>query len=79
VLNGCLRRFAPDGTLDRTVELPVSYPSSVMFGGPALDVLYVTSISEPLNSRAPAEAEAGALLEIHGLGVKGLPESRFAG
>jgi L-arabinonolactonase len=79
VLNGCLRRFAPDGRLDRTIELPVSYPSSVMFGGPALDVLFVTSISEALNGRAPQEADAGALLAIHGLGVKGLPEPRFAG
>jgi L-arabinonolactonase len=79
VLKGCLRRFAPDGRLDRTIELPVSYPSSVMFGGPGLDVLFVTSISEPLNERAPAEPEAGALLAIHGLGVQGLPESRFAG
>ena len=79
VLNGCLRRFVPDGKLDRTIELPVSYPSSVMFGGPALDVLFVTSISEPLNGRVPPEAEAGALLAIHGLGVKGLPEPRFAG
>lgn len=79
VLNGCLRRFAPDGKLDRTVELPVSYPSSVMFGGPALDVLFVTSISEALNGRTPPEAEAGALLAIRGLNVKGLPEPRFAG
>ena len=79
VLNGCLRRFAPDGKLDRTIELPVSYPSSVMFGGPGLDVLFVTSISEALNDRAPPEAQAGALLAIHGLGVKGLPEPRFAG
>ena len=78
VRSGQVGRFAPDGTLDRLIEIPARHPSSVMFGGADLDVLYVTSISEPLSDDDPG-ALAGALFAIHGLGIKGLPEPRFAG
>jgi sugar lactone lactonase YvrE len=71
-------RFAPDGTLDRTVQLPTSMVSSVMFGGPELDLLYVTSIDPPTFGR-PAEEQGGATYVVEGLGVRGLPEPRFAG
>jgi L-arabinonolactonase len=37
-----LVRFAPDGTIDRLVDMPVDSITSVMFGGPNLDILYVT-------------------------------------
>ncbi|GGJ88088.1 SMP-30/gluconolactonase/LRE family protein [Pseudomonas matsuisoli] len=40
---GCVLRFAPDGSLDRVVELPVTYPTSCVFGGPDLTQLFVTS------------------------------------
>lgn len=40
---GCLLRFAPDGRIDRRIELPVSHPTSCVFGGPQLRQLYVTS------------------------------------
>jgi sugar lactone lactonase YvrE len=76
---GCLRRFAPDGTLDRTVELPVSWVASVTFGGADLDVLYVTSIGGSIGDDSDASPQAGGLFAIHGLGVKGLPEPRFKG
>ena len=76
---GTIARYAPDGTLDRTVEMPVSYVSSVMFGGEQLDVLYVTSISAPLLGRPAQELNAGALFSVEGLGVRGLAEPRFGG
>jgi sugar lactone lactonase YvrE len=71
---GCLLRFAPDGRLDRIVELPVSHPTSCVFGGPGLDTLYVTSA-------APSDAHGrfdGAVL-MADVGVKGLACQRFAG
>ncbi|HYM03607.1 MAG TPA: SMP-30/gluconolactonase/LRE family protein [Stellaceae bacterium] len=79
VLSGRIGRFAPDGRLDRVVELPVSFPTSVMFGGASLDIAFITSISGPLAGRTPPEPEAGGLFAIHGLGVRGLPEPRFRG
>ena len=38
-----LTRYAPDGRIDRVVEMPVPQPSCPAFGGPDLDVLYVSS------------------------------------
>lgn len=40
---GCLLRFAPDGSLDRRIEVPISHPTSCVFGGPDLSTLYLTS------------------------------------
>lgn len=42
---GVLRRFTPDGALDTIVELPVPNVTSCAFGGPAGDVLYITTAS----------------------------------
>jgi L-arabinonolactonase len=78
---GEVRRYAPDGTLDRRIRVPVSDPTSVAIGGPDLDTLYVTSMRG-----SPASGEAadvgpltGTLLAVHGTGVRGVPETRFAG
>jgi L-arabinonolactonase len=76
VLAGAIARFAPDGHLDRTVELPVKHPTSVAFGGPDLDILFVTSISKSTNLTA-SEPDAGGLLGVEGLGVRGLPACLF--
>lgn len=36
-------RYAPDGRLDREIDVPVPRPSSCCFGGPDLKTLYITS------------------------------------
>lgn len=72
---GELRRYAPDGTLDRVVELPITRPTSVMFGGVSLDILFVTSMS----IHGGEGAGAGMTHAISGLGVRGIPERRFNG
>ena len=80
VYGGELRRFAPDGSLDRVVRMPVLKATSVMFGGPDLDTLYVTSMSKPPLPRFPEDGPlGGSLFAIRGLGVRGVPETRFAG
>jgi sugar lactone lactonase YvrE len=79
VYEGKLARFAPDGELDRVVGLPVESTTSLSFGGPGLDVAYVTSMARAVKGVSPKEREAGALFAVHGLGVRGLPEPRFAG
>ncbi|MCD5994563.1 SMP-30/gluconolactonase/LRE family protein [Pseudomonas sp. CDFA 602] len=70
----CLIRFAPDGSVDRIIHLPVSHPTSCVFGGPELKTLYVTSA-------APADAHGefdGAVLKAD-VGIAGQPCHRFAG
>ena len=80
VYAGRLVRFAPDGSLDRVVQLPVDYATSVIFGGPDLDIAYVTSMARTVPGRgAPLEQEAGGVFAVHGLGVTGVPEPRYAG
>jgi sugar lactone lactonase YvrE len=75
----CLHRYTPDGRVDRVVDLPISQPTSCAFGGPNLDILYVTSATNRLSpeelSRQPL---AGGLLAVD-VGAKGLPEPYFAG
>lgn len=75
--HGDIRRYAPDGTLDRRIELPVLKVTSLMFGGPDLDVLYVTSMA--LSGMPEDRPHDGGLFAITGLGVRGLPEPRFGG
>jgi sugar lactone lactonase YvrE len=75
---GKICAFRPDGRLERTVDLPVSLPGSVMFGGPDLDQLFVATI-DPAYFNEPTEEGAGWLYVVRDLGVRGLPEPRFAG
>lgn len=78
VYDGKLLRFAPDGTLDRVIEMPVKKVTSVNFGGSNMDVLYVTSMAKPPLPRFPGDGVLrGSLFAIYDLGVKGVPEPRF--
>ena len=77
---GQIVRYRPDGRVDRMIDMPVKKVTSVMFGGPNLDVLYVTSMAKPPLPRFPGDnVLRGALFAIQDLGIKGLPEARFAG
>ncbi len=79
VLAAKVARYAPDGRLLRTLDLPVPYPTCPCFGGPELDTLYVTSIRDSGNALRTDDPAAGALVEVRGLGVRGLPEVPWAG
>lgn len=69
--------FRPDGRVERIIEMPVRYPASVMFGGPDLDELYVTTIDPRLVQKEPDGG--GNTFVITGLGARGLEEPRYAG
>lgn len=78
VYDGRICRYAPDGTLDREIRMPVKKVTSVQFGGPDLDILYVTSMAKPPLPRFPGDGVLrGSLFSVKGLGVKGVPEPRF--
>ena len=79
IFGGHVVRYAPDGEIDRMVKVPIEYVTSVAFGGPDLEILFVTSNSGPMSGRPAREPEAGGLFAIYGIGVRGLPEPRFAG
>src|SRR4051812_7335641 len=87
LISGDLVRYAPDGSVDRRVGMPVRNITSVMFGGDNLDELYVTSMARVKHpavhdlfaKEARPQHLAGSLFRVTGLGVRGLPEPRFAG
>ncbi|GAA1852091.1 SMP-30/gluconolactonase/LRE family protein [Asanoa iriomotensis] len=71
---GRIVRYAPDGTVDRVVTVPVSKPTRCAFVGPDLDLLAVTS-ARVGGDPAPL---AGQTLLLDP-GARGLPTPRFAG
>lgn len=76
--DGCIKRYAPDGSLDRVIDMPVCKVTSVNFGGPNMDTLFVTSMAKPPLPRFPGDGPLrGSVFAITGLGVHGIPEPRF--
>lgn len=76
---GRLARYDPAGRIERLIELPVSRGTSVMFGGPDLSTLFITTMRTTLDAQQLAEEPlAGSLLAIRP-GVRGLAETPFAG
>jgi L-arabinonolactonase len=75
-----VRRYAPDGSLLATLEVPVSQPSCPAFGGPGLEDLYVTTAWEDMpEAQRAAEPLAGHVLHTRVEGVRGLPAGQFGG
>ena len=78
VLKGQLACIGPDARVQQLIDLPLPYPTCPCFGGPDLDVLYVTSIQNSGNLLQSDHPDSGALLALHDTGARGLPEVRFA-
>ncbi|MGW7405583.1 SMP-30/gluconolactonase/LRE family protein [Streptomyces sp. NPDC054833] len=72
---GAVRRYTPDGELDRVIELPTPRVTACAFGGPELTDLYITTARVGLTAPHPV---AGSLLVVPGAG-RGLPQPAFAG
>lgn len=72
-----VRRYTPDGRLDRQIDLPVSCPTKCAFGGADLDTLYITSAHKALSpEEREREPHAGSLLAARP-GVRGRRANRF--
>ena len=69
---GCLNCFAPDGTIERRLMLPVPAPTMPCFGGKELKTLYVTSLG---TDRTGTRVE-GTVIRLDA-GVAGTPIARF--
>jgi sugar lactone lactonase YvrE len=76
---GQVRRYTPDGALDRTIDVPARQTTACCFGGPDLADLYVTTAREGFTEAdAAAQPLAGSLFVATGIGG-GLPSARFPG
>ena len=76
---GVVLRLSPDGEVMQVIDMPVGLPGSVMFGGPALDRLFVPTLNPSFLPGREAAPDDGATFVIDGLGVTGLPEPRYRG
>ncbi|MFF3844247.1 SMP-30/gluconolactonase/LRE family protein [Streptomyces sp. NPDC002328] len=72
---GAVRRYTPEGALDRVIVLPTPRVTACAFGGADLTDLYVTTARVGLDSTHPV---AGSLLVVPSAG-KGVPQPAFAG
>jgi sugar lactone lactonase YvrE len=72
-------RYDPQGRIERVVRLPVQKPTCPMFGGPDLDIVYVTSASVQLTPAEIAQQPQAGGIFAFAPGVKGLPEAHFLG
>jgi sugar lactone lactonase YvrE len=78
VLDQAIACISPRGDLIARIESPIPFPSCPAFGGANLDTLYVTSIANSGHMLVTDHPDGGRILAIRGLGVRGVPEQRFA-
>ncbi len=76
---GEVRRYTPEGRLDRTVVVPASQPTCCAFGGPDMTDLYITTARIGLTPQQLAgQPHAGGIFCARST-VPGLPANRYRG
>jgi sugar lactone lactonase YvrE len=75
---GCVRRYTPDGRLDRTIEVPTPNTTSCCFGGLELRDLYITTAKSDDPGAPVDDPLAGTLFVVPDVG-QGLITPDFAG
>jgi len=74
---GCVVRFTPDGKVDQIVELPTPKITSCAFGGPDLDLLFVTTSRNGMSAEEIAANPHAGDLYVCRPGVKGVAAVEF--
>lgn len=73
----CVVRHAPDGSVDRIIDVPVSQVTCPAFGGKDLKTLFITTANKNMSpEQLAAEKVAGGLFAID-LDIAGLPEAKI--
>lgn len=76
---GEVRRYSPDGVLERTLRVPAPHVSSLAFAGSDLDILVITTATEDLTEeQLSAFPLSGKLFTVRP-GVRGLPVAPWSG
>ena len=77
VATGTVRRYLPDGRLDRTIALPCSNPTKPAFGGADMKTLFATSTKMVIKADSHGAELNGALFAVQ-TGFIGINEALFA-
>ena len=72
-----ITRFAPDGTVERTVSVPTAQVTKCAFGGPDLTTLYITTAA--IGRDPHIDVMAGHLFKVETGGIRGLKTNIFEG
>jgi sugar lactone lactonase YvrE len=72
-----VHEFSPEGDRLRSITIPTSQTTSCAFVGPELDELWVTSAAWQID--AGADADAGSMFRVEGVGGVGVPTASFRG
>jgi sugar lactone lactonase YvrE len=73
----CVRRYSPDGELNRVLPMPVSQVTSVAFGGVDYSELFVTTARVGLTTAQLEDEPLAGALFVCRPGVRGRPANRF--
>lgn len=74
---GCVVRYAPDGEVSGRIELPVTQPTCVAFGGDAFNLLFITSAREGLDAATLATQPYAGDMFIYRIDVAGCREPLY--
>lgn len=77
--DACILRIDEDGRVDDRIDFPGQVVSSVMFGGPNLDLIFVTTTAAEVCGVRPTTLRPGRVLVVSDSGYRGRPEPVFAG
>lgn len=78
VTGSAIVRLDAEGQVTQRIEVPVKHAAALCFGGPDLDELYLTTISDSGRLKADGPLD-GAVLKITGHGRRGLPVDYYQG
>jgi len=74
---GKVVRYAPNGAVDREIAVPAEQPTCVAFGGPDLDLLFVSSARDGLADDALARQPSAGDVFVYKAPVPGIPDGRY--
>lgn len=77
VSGGHVNRFRPDGTLDKSIPIPVPGPTMPCFAGPDMKTVYVTTLREGLSPEALAKAPLSGSIYAFEVDVPGVAIAKF--
>jgi sugar lactone lactonase YvrE len=73
-----VRRYTIDGSLERSIALPAKNPTCVVFAGPDLEDLFITSARQEMTAEELAHTpDAGSVYCAARIGVHGVPDALF--